>query len=182
MSEERRGDWMQTYTGRKVWPLDPRPEDIDLTDIAWALSHQCRYNGHGRFFYSVAEHSWLMAQHFLAEGQANDAVGALLHDASEAYLGDCVRPLKRSLPEFKAIERVVEEAIYARFRIEDPSPAVHAADRLILTDERNALFDAAVCERNGWNARAGIGMQLRCWQPHEAFLAFQKCAEALGIQ
>ena len=50
-------DWIQTYSGKKFYPLDPRPEDIDIRDIAHALSLNCRFNGHCRCFYSVAEHS-----------------------------------------------------------------------------------------------------------------------------
>lgn len=52
----RKGDWILTFTGRRFYPLDPRPEDVCLEDIAHALSLICRYNGHSRFFYSVAEH------------------------------------------------------------------------------------------------------------------------------
>lgn len=56
-NDQRVGDWMQTYSGRAFWPLDPRPEEIELDDIAHALSLQCRFGGHCRWFYSVAEHS-----------------------------------------------------------------------------------------------------------------------------
>lgn len=41
--EERKGVWIQTYTGRMFWPLDPRPEEIWIEDIAHALSLQCRF-------------------------------------------------------------------------------------------------------------------------------------------
>lgn len=54
---ERAGDWMQTFTGRQFWPMDPRPEDLDILDIAHALSLLCRFGGHCQRFYSVAEHS-----------------------------------------------------------------------------------------------------------------------------
>ena len=32
----RQGDWLQTYTGKQFYPLDPQPEDIDIQDIAHA--------------------------------------------------------------------------------------------------------------------------------------------------
>jgi hypothetical protein len=175
--EPRKGDWMMTFTGRKFWPLDPHESEVELLDIAWALAHQCRYNGHGRFFYSVAEHSVLMALHF---GATQIGQCALLHDASEAYLGDCVRPLKRSLPQFAEIERAVEMAIERRFRVPPPS-TVKDADNAILTDERNVLFDPAVCEAHGWSAGVPLGVKLRCWAPQRAFLEFLDVARAYGI-
>src|SRR4051812_20612492 len=90
-----RGDWMQTYTGRAFWPLDAQPEDVDPLDIAAALSMLCRYGGHVSRFYSVAEHCLLMSEAVAPE----HALWALLHDATEAYMGDMVRPLKRQMPE-----------------------------------------------------------------------------------
>lgn len=56
-TQERRGDWMQTFSGIQFYPLDPRVEDVRIEDIARALAMQCRYNGHVTRFYSVAEHS-----------------------------------------------------------------------------------------------------------------------------
>jgi hypothetical protein len=50
------GNWIQTFTGRQYWPLDPREGDVYIEDIAHALSLQCRFTGHCRSFYSVAEH------------------------------------------------------------------------------------------------------------------------------
>src|SRR5690606_5290032 len=83
--EPRLGDWMQTFTGRAVYPLDLRPDDIDIQDIAHALSMQCRYAGHTRQFYSVAEHSVHVARWCRQYGPAA-ALEGLLHDATEAYL------------------------------------------------------------------------------------------------
>lgn len=82
-----------SYTGRRVWPLAPAPEDIHIQDIAHALSNQCRWGGHTREFLSVAQHCVMVAQ-WCPPGL--QLVG-LLHDAAEAYLQDLVRPLKRSL-------------------------------------------------------------------------------------
>ncbi|WP_425065097.1 phosphohydrolase [Reyranella sp.] len=175
----RVGDWMMTYTGRKFFPLDPRPEDIDLRDIGWGLAHQCRYNGHGRFFYSVAEHSVLLSNHF---GQGMLAREALLHDAAEAYIGDVIRPLKRSLPQFVEIEAKLERVIFKRFNL----PAtlrgeIKAADTSILTDERNRLFDAEVCEAHGWTVRDRLGVPIDGWSPTAAYGMFMQRALALGL-
>ena len=152
MNDERRGDWMQTATGRKFWPLDPRPEDVHLEDIAHALSMICRFGGHCRTFYSVAEHSVRVS--LVAEASAravpfcaNDirliALTGLLHDAAEAYIGDMIRPLK-SQPEligFKVAEVAIEQAIRARFSL----PAgkgrhVRDADEVLLATEARDIM------------------------------------------
>jgi hypothetical protein len=127
---------MQTYTGRPFWPLDPRPEDVDPLDIAAALSMICRYGGHTHRFYSVAEHCWLLSHAVAPE----HALWALLHDATEAYVGDMVRPLKRSMPEYAAAEDHLMRVICDRVGLPYECPAeVKEADNRILLDERAAL-------------------------------------------
>lgn len=135
----RAGDWMQTFTGRKFYPMDPHPDDVHAEDIAHALSLLCRYNGHVDRFYSVAEHCVLLSFAVPAE----DALWALLHDATEAYVGDMVRPLKRSQPAYVEAEDRVMRAIAARFGIDTQMPAsVRDADTRILLTERAALMSA----------------------------------------
>lgn len=87
----RIGDWVQSFSGKRVYPLDPRPDEIDIGDIAHALSNLCRFCGHPRFFYSVAHHSVLASLY----APAGSELPALLHDAAEAYMGDIARPWKR---------------------------------------------------------------------------------------
>jgi hypothetical protein len=106
----RYGNWMQTYTGRKFYPLDPRPEDIDIMDIAHCLARMCRYSGHTKKFYSVAEHSVLMAEAF-----PQYAAIAILHDAAEAFFGDLPKPIKVMIPEFKRYENYLLSMIYSKF-------------------------------------------------------------------
>ena len=84
---ERKGDWFLTYTGRQFWPLDPRPEDICIRDIAHHLSLCCRFNGACRVHYSVAQHSVMVANILPAPLR----FWGLMHDATEAYVGDMVR-------------------------------------------------------------------------------------------
>lgn len=91
--ETRKGDWIQTFMGKKFHPLDPRPEDVDVRDIAHALANLCRFTGHTKTFYSVAQHCVIASLHVSAEA----ALPALLHDAAEAYMGDIARPWKRYL-------------------------------------------------------------------------------------
>jgi hypothetical protein len=128
----RRGDWMQTATGRQFWPLDPRADDIDIEDIAHALSMMCRFGGHCDRFYSVAEHSVLVSENVPPE----DALWALLHDASEAYIADIVRPAKRFIAGYKDIEAGIMSAVRIRFNLSRDEPAsVKRADNAILADE-----------------------------------------------
>jgi len=141
VSRHRHGDWMQTYSGRQFWPLDPRPEDIVIEDIAHHLAMRVRYSGAASRFYSVAEHSVLVAVHVNPDYQRE----ALLHDASEAYLGDMIRPLKTQ-PEFatfREVEDHLEAMIYERFGVvqtDASRAAVKRADNRILVDERKALM------------------------------------------
>ena len=129
--------WIQTISGKAFFFEDPRPEDIDIGDIAWALSMQCRYNGHVRDFYSVAEHSVLVSQivpwEFALEG--------LLHDASEAVMGDLVRPLKQLMPAFAEMEAKIEEVIAKKYGLIYPWPKeVKEADNILLMTERRDLI------------------------------------------
>lgn len=134
-----KGAWMLTYTGRQFWPLDPHVADLDPVDIAHALSLQCRYNGHTSRFYSVAEHCVLISQAVEPEF----ALWGLLHDAAEAYLGDLIRPIKRSMPSFCAADDQLTALIAERFGLPDAviPDAVHVADARILLTERAELLN-----------------------------------------
>lgn len=159
----QRGNWMQTFTGRKFYPMDPRSEDVDIIDIAHALSMQCRYNGHVQRFMSVAEHCVLVSQLVAPE----HALWGLLHDATEAYVGDMVRPLKLHMPEYRAVEDQVMLAIAQKFGI-DPAmpPEVKTADSRILLDERAALLGAPAGD---WDvAGEPYGIKIPAWDPQSA--------------
>ena len=147
--EQRRGDWMLTATGRQYWPLDPHPADVCLTDIAASLAKQCRFAGHVRTHYSVAEHSVLVSQVVPRE----HALQALMHDATEAYCVDIPRPLKRGLGSVYAdIEELNWLAICEHFNIESQMhPCVKRADDAVLMAERDAL-----CAQSGpkWSVDA----------------------------
>jgi uncharacterized protein len=131
-----------TYTGRSITPLDPDPADIDIEDIAHALSNSCRFTGHVREFYSVAQHSYLCSTIVPDEYKLT----ALLHDASEAYLSDIARPIK-SQPEFgdvyKKYENQLEAAIAERFGLVFPYPEeIKQADyNLLKTEQRDLMPD-----------------------------------------
>lgn len=158
-----RGNWMQTFTGKQFYPLDPQAQDVNIDDIAHALSMQCRYNGHVKKFYSVAEHCVLISRLVAPE----HALWALLHDATEAYVGDMVRPLKLHLPQYIAVEEQVMAAIAEKFGIGPGMPAeVKEADSRILLDERAALLGTPAGD---WGIPgAPHGIDIPAWSPAEA--------------
>jgi hypothetical protein len=171
----RRGDFMQTYTGRKFWPMDPRADEVFIEDIAHSLSLQCRYAGHCHRFYSVAEHSVLIARHLRWEG-VDVALWALLHDASEAYLVDVPRPVKPYLGGYREAEAKVMAVVSARFDLANEMPAVvHEADNRIIADE---LANLAPMD---WHAEWDnpLGVTLRYWSPAKAEEEFMATFEAL---
>lgn len=144
--------WIQTYTGRRFWPLDPLPEDIVLEDIAHALSMKCRFTGHTQWFYSVAQHSVFVSMIVPQEHRAY----ALLHDAAEAYLPDVARPVKRQLAGFAEIEERLMQCICERFRLPWPVPenadlAVKNADLVLLETERRDVMGP---NADGWSWRS----------------------------
>ncbi len=156
---------MQTFTGRAFYPMDPRVEDIDPADIAHALSLICRYGGHINRFMSVAEHCVLMSYAVAPE----NALWALVHDATEAYMGDMIRPLKQSMPAYRAAEDRLMAVICERFGIDPVCPAeVKQADLRILHDERAALMSASP---QSWGSLEGVpplGVTVEGWSPADA--------------
>ena len=109
-------DYITTYKKVHFTPLDPRPEDILIEDIAHALSLMSRANGHFPSFHSVAQHCIECCQEALERGLGNRVARAcLLHDASEAYLADITRPVKQHLPRYRSIENGLLRAIYEKY-------------------------------------------------------------------
>lgn len=131
--------WIETFTGKRFTFGEINPDLIDINDIAHALSMQCRYAGHCRRFWSVSEHSVLVMRHLSLGGWDNHRLlkAALLHDASEAYLGDVTRPLKLQLTDYRIIEEQVQDAIYEKF---DCWPV--ASDRHWIKEADNAILAA----------------------------------------
>lgn len=149
----REGDWSQTFTGRQFWPIDPRPEEVCVEDIAHALALQCRFAGHCRVPYSVAEHSVrvsLMVERLVDDGCRGErlrctVLAALLHDASEAYCVDVPRPLKPYLRGYKDIESGVMRAIEAWAGLPAGAcdgPMVKRADAVLLMTEARDIMSA----------------------------------------
>lgn len=114
------GGQMFTYTGRQIDPLQMRPEDVELEDIAHALSLLCRGCGHLLYPYTVGQHSVNCALEARARRwPAKLALGCLLHDAGEAYLSDIIRPVKRHLSNYADLEERVVSVIWEKFGLSD---------------------------------------------------------------
>ena len=172
----RVGDWIETASGVEFYPLDPRPEEIRIEDIAHSLSMQCRYTGHVNQFYSVAEHCIRVSELCPPEW----ALWGLLHDASEAYLCDLPRPLKR-YSEIGRLYREAEDklsiAICERFGLTWQSPApepVERADKGMLWVESQALMPPHPCW-DKWRAlttgrERPIVVTLKPWMAKTLFL------------
>jgi hypothetical protein len=158
--------------GGRYYPADPRPEDVNIADIAHALANLCRWGGHCPHFYSVAEHSVLVSYQVPRE----HALTALMHDATEAYLGDVPRPIKVCLPEYKRMEALNWLAIAERFRLPNEMPqCVHYADNAVLLAEANEFFaerleHLCIIDMPGHVKSADV--PLRCWSPESARRAF----------
>jgi 5'-deoxynucleotidase YfbR-like HD superfamily hydrolase len=130
-------DYVSTFCGNRFYPLVPHIDRVDIEDIAHGLAYQCRFNGQTREFYSVAQHSLVVAE-LVAPHQR---MAALLHDAAEAYLGDMVKPLKVLLPEFAALEERVTDIIARAFALDfsDYGP-IKRADLIALATEKRDLM------------------------------------------
>lgn len=165
---------IEVHTGRFVDPLNIRPEDIEIADIAHALAMQCRFSGHTKRHYSVAEHSVLVAQAVELKWFQQEALGenwlvnpevgertcygmtkktllrqALLHDATEAYCVDLPLPLKRApeLAAFKVVEERIWAAVAAKYDVPvELHPWIKEADRRMCSTEKLALLSDYVSE------------------------------------
>lgn len=141
------GAWIMTYTGKRMYPLEPKVKDIHIIDIAHSLSLQCRFTGHTSSFYSVAEHSVRVSEACCAK----NAYWGLLHDASEAYLSDMARPIKRYSGVFEVYiqaEKKLMEVIAKKFGLEGTcSPDVKIMDNVLLSTEGRDLMSST----EGWS-------------------------------
>jgi len=130
-------DCIRTFTGIYVNVFEPTLEMICIEDIAHGLSNQCRFAGHLKKFYSVAQHSW----HCYTLAPSKHKLAALLHDASEAYLCDIPKPIKKHLPDYCKIEDNLMKVISKKFGFEYPlSKEVKEADKTMLKVEWEKLM------------------------------------------
>ncbi len=130
------GNFMTTISGKKIVYDDLDPHAIDITDIAHSLSNICRFGGHINKFYSVAQHSVMVSKMV----PKHLALAGLLHDASEAYLSDIVRPAKRMLPQYKELELKLQSVIEERFKVTFDHEEIHIADNRALYVEAEHFY------------------------------------------
>lgn len=165
-----KGPWIQTYTGKQFFPLDPDPESIDIRDIAHALGMEPRYGGHAKWLYPVAQHCVLIARKLPRPLK----LWGLIHDAPEAYgLRDICRPIKPHIPGYADLEDNLMRAVAARFGLRGPCPPlVKEYDTRILHDERAVLMGPAPADWGLPGGPLGVDIEEWSWQRAEReFLA-----------
>jgi 5'-deoxynucleotidase YfbR-like HD superfamily hydrolase len=172
--------YIATYTGKQFFLLEPRLEDIDIIDIAHALSMQCRWTGHTKFHYSVAQHSYYCS--FL--GPDGEAFDRLMHDAAEAYIGDPNRPIKHYTEAgtaYRRQEAIIQKAIAERFGYSIVEPAsVKLADNSMLYAEKDQLLHVDFPEAEDWERYdSNNGIVIEQWDIGRAVQMFLNRFEEL---
>lgn len=149
------GDYIGTYDSGQFWVDDPNIKDISFEEITHAISLNVRFNGHTNIFWSVAQHSLLVAEiasniynskYVSTTDLSKDKLEllALTHDFSEAYMSDIVRPFKKQLANYLVYEDNVQNEIYKAIELDDISKyeeIVKEADTLALSVEANTLMN-----------------------------------------
>jgi uncharacterized protein len=167
---------INTFTGKRFFLLEPIIKDIDIRDIAHALAMQCRWTGHSKYHYSVAQHSVYCSQIC----PKKYALRLLLHDASEAYISDISRPLKHYTNAgiaYRRQEKIIQDAVMRRFGLPIREPAiVHEVDNQVLFTEREQLMS-----NFNWDESLSIhedfgkaDIKIRKWTPEHAERMFLK--------
>ena len=186
-----KNEWIQTFTGHAFPIFGSCAFDIRLEDVAHALSNLCRFGGHVRRFYSVAQHSVLVAT-ILAEDRgwtwSSPIVRfGLLHDAAEAYLVDVPRPIKRSLTEYGPIEKCIMRSVIERFNVRGVGglydAEVKLADNIALMTEHRDLLCS--CERPWGDEFAQYVPRRQVvvpYYPEVAEKLFLAVAESVGVR
>lgn len=146
MSDDR-GQPIGTYTGQRMHPLDPHPDEIQVEDIAHGLANTCRYGGQCQFYYSVGTHSIYVSQELAEYGPKMQLYG-LFHDAAEAYITDIPRPVKSEIEGYGGIEEKILSAVWDVLGLSDPTErqwekVMDVDDQLFFyeSDELLAEFD-----------------------------------------
>lgn len=150
---------IQTYTGKVFDYAEPTADMICIEDIAHALALQVRYAGHCDKFYSVAQHSILCAMVGITEDLPNAVImQCLMHDASEAYMGDLPKPLKELLPSYNCYEAAIHRAIMDKYGIAYPfDTAVKRIDHRVLATEAPVLLGELGPAWERWRDIPGYG-------------------------
>ena len=163
--------WIQTYSGIRFTPTNPNSDAIVIQDISHSLSLQCRFSGHSKSFYSVAQHSVLVSY----ECDPGEELWGLLHDASEAYLVDIPKPLKASgkFDAYLEFEKNMMKAICNRFGldVQEPSSVKKADYKLLCTEARDLLVEP---RKDGFDLFESLPYTIVPLSPKEAEKEFLK--------
>ena len=160
--------WIQMYSGGVFHILDPQQDEIHIKDIGHSLAMQCRFTGHVRNFYSVAEHC-VLGSYLVPE---EDALWFLLHDSSEAFIADINRPLKHFTgvgAAYLPVESVIMKAVCRKFHLPLEEPAsIKPADNAMLFTEKEQLLPPM-----DWNDKwEPADVKVKCWAPEVAEVEF----------
>lgn len=172
-----RSPFLETYTGIRFQPLRPG-QTIRIEDIARALSNQCRFLGHVKGYYSVAQHSILVANWVAGQPDitSDEVLWALLHDASEAYLGDLITPLKMHPligDGYRVAERRLMRQVCAAFGLSPREPKiVKRGDAVLLATEVRDLKHGNPEHWRGLTEAPWAGMHIKPWAPDQAEQTF----------
>lgn len=166
--------WIETFTGLKFDVLNPKPDQIVIEDIAHALSQICRFAGHTKHFYSVAQHAYLGS--FLVP--AEDALWFLNHDNSEAYIGDMSSPLKhltKAGDAYRPVEKRIMRAICKKFGLPETQPdSVHIADVAMLYAEKKQIMGPIPWDRDWGKLIKPADVVIKEMSPRKAEQLFLK--------
>ena len=178
--------FIRTWSGKHIKYDEFSVEDVDILDIAHALSMVCRFGGHVPRHYSVAEHCLLVAQ--LVPDELK--LAALLHDAAEAYVGDMVSPLKRLLPHYRAMETNIQfkiDSVFSAHHIGEATQVIHEADMKALYIEARSFYGENEIEAWGFAPEIvewgrGSSRDVLCYapSPHDIEKQFMNAFLAYG--
>lgn len=164
--------WIQTWTGTRFYTLEPNKHEIFIEDIAHSNGFLCRYVGHVSQFYSVAEHEAHIANYLYRVYRSHAlAIGGLLHDSPETYMGDLTKPVKIKIPKFAEVEEKIWQLIKEKF-----CPWITVEDeRLIKDADQRSLYTEAQAllrhQTDGWHLKygpPGLACTIQGWVPEEA--------------
>jgi hypothetical protein len=176
-SSTRKGRSIRTYSGIAFWPLDPKESEIEIEDIAHSLSMLCRFNGHLKSFYSVAQHSVLVSGLCSKETQ----LWGLMHDAAEAYISDMPAPIKLEMPNFIDAEHVIQRVICNKFGLDIEEPDdVRKADLILRVTEMRDLRKSGMI--TSYYEYTPLKEKIKPWTQQFAKEAFLSAYESLTIK
>lgn len=162
-----------TYTGKRFNFIDVKADDIDIVDIAKGLAYKPHFGGMTPKYFSIAEHCLLVEMLLPENCTMRDRLVALLHDGSEAYLGDMLKPIKVLLPEFCKIEDNLTVCILHKYGFE-----LSEIKRIKPQD-----IQAQQMEYNAFFTETPIKVQFMYYTPDEAYAAYySRLIHVLSLQ